>query len=795
MKHRLILLITLLTLSIGASAQSWTNFNSYGVQRKIVGSDTSYRIIGSSGMGLPFEVTKVFASKAELATALSAYYTKTKVDSILNANYYSKTVSDGRFLKYIDPEINTPKINMGDTSRMITLYVKGTSVTAGTTNVVGERFLSYLHQAGRILGVKTVNYGLGGRFLSNATGVSGYATRYDVPEYKTGDYYGIELFANDTRGDSTVYNPTTYSIRLDSMRVALNKSGWPNNHIIVLNPAYYKATPASAVYPNGEYRHHLFSNAAQALATSTGMLFYDNYDNFKVKFLLDNSLLDLAPSDTVHPTQKGHNVAAEDFSNFMLAYINTLDTDTSILRTVGAADIYGDLNVGGNLNTSGIVNAPDVNSDYTTVRKIFTTPIGLFPSGTSSTKVDATGLTVNNMLTLLTLNAYRNVATTTPYIRFGKSNTNTIGSKVATTSGHWLGLIDFYGTGTAGSDALGARIQAVQDGPVSTSYSPAAIILSNYNLAGVFTERIRIASGNGSIGMGGVTSPTAKVHIGAGSTAAGTAPQKYTSGPLMTTAEAGAQEFLTDKFYATITTGAARKEYTLNDIGLNSGIVPVTTTNGRLTNSTVTPTELGYLSGVTGGIQAQLNAKGSGTVTSITPGIGFNSPTPITTSGTINLDTVTAVSGIARKGFVINYANSLVTNKVNLSGGNTISGIQNYDSDAIWSSGTSRTLVSPGQVGVYTSPAGAETFMWEDRMTFKRNSGSLITTLQAQSGAGSNNLLLPDTGGTLPALSSGTPPASSSSTGKAGTIIISGGFMYVCTATDTWIRAAVTTSF
>lgn len=37
-------------------------------------------------------------------------------------------------------------------------------------------------------------------------------------------------------------------------------------------------------------------------------------------------------------------------------------------------------------------------------------------------------------------------------------------------------------------------------------------------------------------------------------------------------------------------------------------------------------------------------------------------------------------------------------------------------------------------------------------------------------------------------------PAAANSTGKAGTIIIAGGFIYVCTATDTWERAALVTA-
>lgn len=86
-----------------------------------------------------------------------------------------------------------------------------------------------------------------------------------------------------------------------------------------------------------------------------------------------------------------------------------------------------------------------------------------------------------------------------------------------------------------------------------------------------------------SVGIG--ATPAAVLHLAAGTATASTAPLKFTSGTLLTTAEAGAVEFLTDKFYATITTGAARKELALNDTALTSTRIPFSTTNGRLTDS------------------------------------------------------------------------------------------------------------------------------------------------------------------------------------------------------------------
>jgi len=84
---------------------------------------------------------------------------------------------------------------------------------------------------------------------------------------------------------------------------------------------------------------------------------------------------------------------------------------------------------------------------------------------------------------------------------------------------------------------------------------------------------------NNNVDLGG------SINLRAGTATAGTYPIKFTSGPLLTTAVAGVNEFLTDKFYGTITTGAARKEFTMNDGSLTSGRLPFATTNGRLTDN------------------------------------------------------------------------------------------------------------------------------------------------------------------------------------------------------------------
>ena len=126
---------------------------------------------------------------------------------------------------------------------------------------------------------------------------------------------------------------------------------------------------------------------------------------------------------------------------------------------------------------------------------------------------------------------------------------------------------------------------------------------------GAFNLATQIFS-DGKQSLGGLSSNAGdKVEFAAGSTSA--APIRLNSGSLTTggNIRAGQLQFLTDKYYGTITTGTATKEFSLNDGSLSSGLALITTTNGRHTTSATTSTELGYVSGVSSAIQTQLNNK------------------------------------------------------------------------------------------------------------------------------------------------------------------------------------------
>lgn len=92
------------------------------------------------------------------------------------------------------------------------------------------------------------------------------------------------------------------------------------------------------------------------------------------------------------------------------------------------------------------------------------------------------------------------------------------------------------------------------------------------------------------VAIGTNATPTARLHLPAGTATASTAPLKFTSGPLLTAPEAGTIEFLTDGLYFTTTTGTTRKRIQLQGVIVKTSGSPLTLDESYTTLVTNTAT-------------------------------------------------------------------------------------------------------------------------------------------------------------------------------------------------------------
>lgn len=216
-----------------------------------------------------------------------------------------------------------------------------------------------------------------------------------------------------------------------------------------------------------------------------------------------------------------------------------------------------------------------------------TSPDGTLDIDSSATTGVNFGITNTGVYTGTGLLSVVADSATTGVVGLMTANGLSSGSILSLTSNGTAGLTDQKGlnialsgtNGTSAQTTYGAYISNTHAGTTSTNVGLYATATggTTANYAAIFAA--------GNVGIGQV-SPTAVLHLKAGTATASTAPLKFTSGVSLTTAEAGAMEFTTDDLYFTITTGAARKGIVLND-GTNLTItrVPYATTNGRLTDS------------------------------------------------------------------------------------------------------------------------------------------------------------------------------------------------------------------
>lgn len=167
-----------------------------------------------------------------------------------------------------------------------------------------------------------------------------------------------------------------------------------------------------------------------------------------------------------------------------------------------------------------------------------------------------------------------NNAAERPQLEFSRAR-GTIPVPLVVQNGDFLGVVN--GNGYDGANMLSrSSITFMVDGVPAAGSMPTAISFRTGAAATI--ERMRMAS-NGNIGIA-VTTPTALLHIAAGTAAANTSPLKLTAGTNLTVAEDGSFEYDGTNLFFTRT--AATREDIF--VGLSGAPAPAATAGVVITN-------------------------------------------------------------------------------------------------------------------------------------------------------------------------------------------------------------------
>lgn len=177
-----------------------------------------------------------------------------------------------------------------------------------------------------------------------------------------------------------------------------------------------------------------------------------------------------------------------------------------------------------------------------------------------------------------------------------------------------------------------------------------------------------------------------KITVRAGTATAGTAPLRFTSGTLLSSAEAGAVEFNTDSLYFTITTGTVRKKVAIyDDASGATGDTYYRDSSGNFVRLPIGAT--GKTLRVSGGLPAWSDADNNPAVATSTKTSNYTiSGTDVVifadaTSGSVTITLPTASSFTGYNFYVKRIDGSSNTCSVARSGSDTIDGSTSFSLD------------------------------------------------------------------------------------------------------------------
>lgn len=324
-------------------------------------------------------------------------------------------------------------------------------------------------------------------------------------------------------------------------------------------------------------------------------------DNVKATNGFNGNLITIT-SGTASLTANTPNTIIQTINNAGVTF-NTLTINQTNTASAAASSIL-DLQVSGTSRFKvGTTGATTISPNGTTIATANTLGLGVGITPVVKAQISDDGTTVNTSLyattdsLLLSRTSAASVtriivsdnatAASAPSIMLERTR-GTLTTPTVASSGDAVGLI-FGRTYDGSSVGTIGQIKFEMDATPGVGDIPGRIVfLTTPDGAASVVEAMRIDNAQ-RVGVG--VTPTAMLHLKAGTATASTAPLKFSTGTLLTTAEAGAMEFLTDAYYVTTTTGAKRRMLVAGTTGRATG---QTAANASVSTYTLGATDASY---------------------------------------------------------------------------------------------------------------------------------------------------------------------------------------------------------
>lgn len=429
-----------------------------------------------------------------------------------------------------------------------TVYVYTDSYGSATGATATEK--GWVQQLTRQLGCVVMNFTVSGSPIQKRSPVdyNGTANMIDrlgtiPPASQRAKFMIIAMGLNDVGQTAAAYNTANYATDYDSvLNYIITTKGWNPRDILLIPPYYigqagynaYNVITGNAAQTAAVHRNYVYTTRQRAVRWGTLYL-----DLFDAQYRNDTTLFN---ADAIHANNAGY----DNIYKIIWSYLGTgVNANLWVQTGTGSSVKYTPRGV---TTVAAAVSPPfqiDLGATYSSVQGSSENLKSILYNDGSINNISGWGIDTRGVYGN-SFDGWDLYRLQTRIATFNGSSSEIIGTTRITVAGTGS-TTNFFLNHSSSYGATGNETRFVY-GSVSTElgaltsyYDGTGFGLKGYVHSGSVLQEGWTIKGNRTMGFGGNTSPTAWVHPAAGTTTI--APQKYTSGSLLTTPEVGAKEY------------------------------------------------------------------------------------------------------------------------------------------------------------------------------------------------------------------------------------------------------------